>query len=75
MHAHLRKSLTANVGLFGVGFDVYWGQFPGLKEELLDYLAIFEGQVRVNNVHTVNFGMVDNAHAAYAVLKLSLIHI
>ncbi|MFN2284809.1 MAG: arabinose isomerase [Anaerolineae bacterium] len=69
MCAHLRKSLAANVGLFGVGFDVYWGQFPGLKEELLGYLAVFEQQVRANNVHAVNFGMVDNAHAAYAVLK------
>ena len=69
MHTHLRKPLTANVGLFGVGLDVYWGQFPGLKEELLDYLAVFEQQVRANSVHVVNFGMVDNAHAAYAVLK------
>ncbi|MFN2109891.1 MAG: arabinose isomerase, partial [Anaerolineae bacterium] len=33
------------------------------------YLAIFEQQVRANDVRTVNFGMVDNAHAAYAVLK------
>ena len=69
MFVQRRKPLSANIGIFGVGLDVYWGQFPGLKEELLGYLRVFEGQVQTNNVHTVNFGMIDNAHAAYAALK------
>ena len=60
--------LTANVGIFGVGLDVYWEQFPGLKEDLLGYMDVFEQQVRANSVTTVNFGMVDNARAAYALL-------
>jgi L-arabinose isomerase len=64
-----RKPLTANVGVFGVGLDVYWGQFPGLLEELLGYLDVFEKQVRANGVDVVSFGMVDNAQAAYAALK------
>jgi L-arabinose isomerase len=64
-----RKPLIANVGVFGVGLDIYWGQFPGLKGELLGYMDVFEKQVQANGVNTVNFGLVDNAQAAYAVLK------
>ena len=64
-----RKPLAANVGIFGVGFDVYWGQFPGLEDELLGYMARFESQVQACGVNTASFGMVDNAQAAYAALK------
>jgi L-arabinose isomerase len=31
-----KKPLTAKVGLFGVGHAVYWGQFEGLLEKLLE---------------------------------------
>ncbi|NLE44279.1 MAG: arabinose isomerase [Chloroflexi bacterium] len=64
-----RRPLTANIGVFGVGFDVYWSQFPGLRDELMGYLNQFERQVREHGVCTINFGMVDNAEAAYATLK------
>jgi L-arabinose isomerase len=63
-----RKPLTATVGILGVGLDIYWGQFPGLEAALLDYLHSFERQVEAQGVTTVAFGMVDSAHAAYAVL-------
>jgi L-arabinose isomerase len=63
-----RKPLTARVGIFGVGLDIYWRQFPGLLESLLGYLDTFEDQVRANGVETESFGMVDNAQAAYALL-------
>jgi L-arabinose isomerase len=63
-----RKPLTARVGIFGVGLDIYWGQFPGLLEALLGYLDTFEAQVRAHGVETESFGMVDSAQAAYALL-------
>ena len=63
-----RKPLTARVGIFGVGLDIYWDQFPGLLDALLGYLDTFEAQVRANGVETESFGMVDNAQAAYALL-------
>lgn len=63
-----RKPLTAHVGIIGVGLDVYWGQFPSLRETLLGYLGTFEHQVRTRGVRTINFGMVDNAQVAYALL-------
>ena len=39
-----RKKRTANIGIFAVGHDEYWGQFPGLKEELSGYVDEFERQ-------------------------------
>ena len=41
-----RKPRTARIGLFGVGYHVYWGQFPGLLNELLAKLAVLEGAPR-----------------------------
>ena len=29
-----RKPLTANIAVLSVGLDTYWGQFPGLLDEL-----------------------------------------
>jgi L-arabinose isomerase len=76
-----RKPRTATVGILGVGHHTYWSQFPGLREELLQYLAVFEEQVRAGAPHprrargregaveTVSFGMVDDAESAYGALK------
>ncbi len=60
-----RKPLTAKVGVFGVGFWMYWNQFPGLKEELLGYQDVFIKQVKDEGVEVVDFGMVDDAQSAY----------
>jgi len=64
-----RKERTANVGIFAVGYDAYWGQFQGLKEELAGYVDEFEQMVRANGVKTVNFGIVDNAKSAYSAVR------
>ncbi len=67
MRVARRKARTARVGIFGVGYHVYWGQFPGLLDELMGKLAVFERKVRATGVETVNFGMVDKAQDAYRV--------
>src|SRR5574340_86253 len=64
-----RTPLTAKVGVFGVGHHTYWGQFPGLREELLGYLGEFEQQVRGNDVAVESFGLVDDAETAWQALK------
>jgi L-arabinose isomerase len=63
-----RKPLSAHVGVVGVGLDIYWAQFEGLRPALMGYLETFERKVRSNGVQTTSFGMVDNAHTAYALL-------
>lgn len=63
-----RKPLTARIGVFGVGYHAYWPQFEGLREELLQKLAIFVDLVRSFDVEVVDFGMADDAESAYALL-------
>lgn len=63
-----RKPRTARVGLFGVGYHVYWGQFPGLLDELLAKLAVLEQRVAATGATVTNFGMIDKAQDAYALL-------
>ncbi len=66
MRVQRRKPRTARVGIFGVGYFVYWEQFPGLREELLCKLAVLAGKVRATGVTVVNFGMVAKAQESYA---------
>jgi len=63
-----RKPLEARIGVFGVGFHAYWPQFDGLLNELLGKMATFIEQVKTFDVEVVDFGMVDDAESAYALL-------
>lgn len=63
-----RKPRTARIGVFGVGHHVYWGQFDGLLDQMHRKLDVFTKKVRAQQVDVTNFGMVDNAQAAYALL-------
>ncbi len=63
-----RKPRTARIGLFGVGYHVYWGQFPGLLDELRAKLAVLEQRVSATGATVTNFGMVDKAQDAYTLL-------
>lgn len=64
MQIQRRKPLTARVGVLGVGHDTYWGQFPGLLEELNGHLRTFEDLVEDCGVDVVSFGMIDNPQVA-----------
>ncbi len=68
MAVERRRPLTANIGVMAVGHHVYWGQFEGLLQELLGKVGAFVGKVRAQGVDVADFGMVDRAEAAYAVL-------
>jgi L-arabinose isomerase len=63
-----RKPLSARIGVFGVGFHAYWPQFEGLREELLGKLAAFVAKLESEQVEIFDFGLVDDAESAYAVL-------
>jgi len=63
-----RKPLAARVGVFGVGFHAYWPQFEGLLEELLAKQTVFVEKLKGFEVQVVDFGMVDDAESAYALL-------
>ncbi len=67
MRVERKKPRTARVGVFGVGYHVYWGQFPGLEDELRTKLGVLVGKVRASGVEVREFGLVDKAQTAYAV--------
>jgi L-arabinose isomerase len=48
------------VGLFGIGLDTYWPQFPGLKERLEEYVRVVEKKLARPGVQVVNLGLIDN---------------
>jgi len=63
------KSSTVRIGIFGVGYDKYWEQFPGLYEELMEKQAKFMSKFSDKNADLIDFGMVDSPLRAYEVLK------
>jgi L-arabinose isomerase len=63
-----RKPLQANIGVFGVGYWKYWDQFEGLLDELKVKQQKFVEKLKANDVHVTDFGMVDDAQTAYALV-------
>lgn len=60
---------TAKIGVFGVGHAVYWDQFPGLYEKLLEYHEDFKKIVSNNGVDVIDYGMVDSSIKSYETLE------
>lgn len=60
---------THRIGVFGVGFDKYWGQFPGLLEELMEKQKVFLSKIMDKEATIIDFGMIDNPSKAYEVVK------
>lgn len=55
-----------NVGLFGIGLDAYWPQFPGLQQTLTKNLATVAAKLTRPDVHVVNLGLIDDPKKAAA---------
>ena len=56
--------LTARVGFLGVGHAPYWGQFEGLRDDMLAKLAHFDRKLAALGVERFGFGLIDSAEAA-----------
>lgn len=63
-----RKPRSARIGIFGVGHYTYWSQFEGLLDEMNAKVAELVRRVKAQEVEAINFGMIDNAQGAYALL-------
>jgi L-arabinose isomerase len=50
---------TTKVGLFGIGLEAYWPQFPGLKERLEGYVALVKSRLVRPGIEVVNLGLID----------------
>ncbi len=64
------KSSSQRIGVFGVGYERYWDQFPGLLDELIEKQATIIKKIPDQNATVIDFGMVDNAAKAYELVKL-----
>lgn len=56
--------MNTTVGLFGIGLDTYWPQFPGLREQLLGYQARIAERLAGYGVTVADAGLVDSPDAA-----------
>ncbi|MGV8135687.1 MAG: hypothetical protein AB2L20_10765 [Mangrovibacterium sp.] len=56
------------IGVFGVGYDKYWGQFPGLHEELMEKHQTFIQKIPGHEATIIDFGMVDSPAKAYQIV-------
>jgi L-arabinose isomerase len=65
----LKFSPSTRIGVFGVGYDKYWEQFPGLYEELMQKQEKFISKIPDSETEVINFGMVDSPQKAYAAVK------
>ncbi len=64
-----RPRSRPRIGVFGVGYFKYWAQFDGLLDDLLAKQKIFIQRVQdANDVELVDFGLVDDAAKAYALV-------
>ncbi len=62
-----KKPLEGTVGIVGVGHAVYWGQFEGLREKLLEYHEELKKMIGACGVDIVDYGMVDSSERAFEV--------
>ncbi len=60
-----KVKLTAKIGLFAVGHEVYWNQFEGLLDSLLRYHSDAKQLILNNEVEIIDYGMVDTSEKAY----------
>jgi L-arabinose isomerase len=54
------------VGLFGIGLDTYWPQFPGLANRLTGYMTQVARNLASSQVQVVNLGLIDTAEKSFA---------
>jgi L-arabinose isomerase len=60
VHSSKRTEPRPRVGLFGIGLDTYWPQFPGLLERLRGYQSAIAEKLRELGGDVVDGGIVDN---------------
>jgi len=55
---------AVRAGLFAIGLDAYWPQFPGLLDRLNGYVSRVADRIAHSGAEVVNFGMIDTPEKA-----------
>ena len=53
-----------SIGLFSLGLEAYWPQFPGLKDRLLDYNRRIANRLAPDGIRIENLGLIDTPEQA-----------
>ncbi len=61
-----RSHAELKIGLFGIGLDVYWPQFPGLEDRLKGYCLQVAQRLERAGAQVVNLGLIDTPEKAVA---------
>ena len=61
-----RAYAEPKIGLFGIGLDAYWPQFPGLEERLEGYAGQVAQKLERAGAQVVNLGLIDTPEKALA---------
>jgi len=54
------KSYPLKVGLFSIGLDSYWPQFPGLREKLIAFTDQIARELDRFGAQVINLGLIDS---------------
>jgi L-arabinose isomerase len=61
-----KTNIELKIGLFGIGLDAYWPQFPGLEDRLKGYSQQVAQQLANGGAQVVNLGLIDTPEKAQA---------
>jgi L-arabinose isomerase len=61
-----RSQAELKIGLFGIGLDAYWPQFPGLEDRLKGYGQQVARKLERAGARVVNLGLIDTPEKALA---------
>lgn len=67
--AGAKSAAKVRIGVFGVGYDMYWGQFPGLYEEMMQKQEKFIAKIPEFVPEVIDFGIIDSPLKAYEAVK------
>jgi L-arabinose isomerase len=62
----MNTSQQLKVGLFGIGLDAYWPQFPGLRERLIGFTEQVARKLESFGVRVVNLGLIDAPERSFS---------
>ena len=57
---------VVTLGLFSIGLDVYWPQFEGLEQRLIQYNELIAARLGGAGARVVNLGLIDTSEKAVA---------
>jgi L-arabinose isomerase len=61
-----RADAEPKIGLFGIGLEAYWPQFPGLEDRLKGYGQQVAQKLQQAGAQVVNLGLIDTPEKALA---------